>query len=78
VTFHVTIERGHASCHRARHILKAFLSGKGRMHGPKNGPAAYQYWTIGRWQCGHGAGGGGCIRGGKTYKTARDYILAVS
>ena len=76
--FHVTIERGHVSCHRARHVLRAFMSGKGHMHGPRNGPAAYRYWTIERWQCGHGAGGGGCIRGGKTYKTARDYILAVS
>jgi hypothetical protein len=35
--FHVTVERGQVSCHQARHVLKAFLSGKGHMHGPRTG-----------------------------------------
>lgn len=57
-----TVRRGHVRCRTARHVMRAFLSGHGRMHGPKDGPAAKQYWTLRGWKCGHGAGGGGCVR----------------
>jgi hypothetical protein len=76
--FLVSIEKGNTSCHRARHVLKVFLAGKGHHHGPRHGPMAEQYWTIGRWKCGYFAGGGGCSRGGHSYKTARDFISATS
>lgn len=76
-TFSVTVLRGPVRCSRARHVLRNFLLGSGKMHGPPNGPAAEQTWTLGRWTCGHGAGGGACIRGGRTYKTARNWIEAV-
>jgi hypothetical protein len=52
------------------------MDGKGKMHGPPNGPASKQWWRVDGWKCGHGAGGGACIRGGKTYRTARDWIEA--
>jgi hypothetical protein len=58
----VTIDRGHVTCHAARRVLNAFLHGKGRMHGPKNGPAFRQYWTLYGWRCGNGAGAAGCSR----------------
>jgi hypothetical protein len=74
--FDVTIEKGSVSCRTAATVLRAFLSGKGKLHGPPNGPAYLQTWTLDGWSCGHGAGGGGCIRGGTTYKNARDYIVA--
>ena len=76
--YRVTIEKGHVTCHTARKVLRAFLSGHGKMHGPTDGPAYKQYWTLYGWRCGHGAGGGGCIRHGKSYTTARDYIVAES
>jgi hypothetical protein len=76
--FHVTIERGHVTCHRARHVLRHFLNGGGHMHGPKNGALAEQTWTIGRWRCGFGTGGGACMRHGSDASNARDYILAQS
>jgi hypothetical protein len=78
IRFHVTIERGHVRCRTARRVLRKFMNGGGRMHGPRDGPAYRQYWTIGRWRCGHGAGGGACVRHGKNYRTARDYIAAQS
>jgi hypothetical protein len=74
--FDVTIEKGHASCETARTVMRAFLSGKGKLHGPPAGPAYLQTWTLDGWSCGHGAGGGGCIRDGTSYSNARDYILA--
>jgi hypothetical protein len=76
VKFDATVLRGSVSCAIARHVLRDFFSGKGKMHGPPNGPAYEQSWTVDGWSCGHGAGGGACIRGGKTYKTARDWIEA--
>jgi hypothetical protein len=76
VKFAATVLRGAVTCAAARHVLGDFLSGKGKMHGPPNGPANKQTWTLDGWTCGHGAGGGACIRGGKTYKTARDWIEA--
>ena len=75
-TFRVTIEKGRASCQTATRVLKGFLSGHGTLHGPRNGPAYKQSYTLDGWTCGYGAGGGACIRGGKTYLTARDQILA--
>lgn len=60
--YHVTVYRGHVRCRTARRVMRAFLSGHGRMHGPKEGPAYKQYWTRDGWKCGHGAGGGGCQR----------------
>lgn len=76
--YKITIERGVVSCPKARGVLRAFLRGKGTLHGPVNGPAAKQSWKLRRWWCGHGAGGGACRRGGSDYANARDFILAQS
>ena len=76
IRFTVTVLRGKVTCATARHVLGDFLSGKGKMHGPPTGPAYEQTWTVDGWSCGHGTGSGACIRGGKTYKTARDWIEA--
>lgn len=74
--FHVTVQRGPVRCRTARRVLRRFLAGGGVKHG---GPSSAQtYWTLGRWKCGTGAGGGGCIRGGRTFRTARDRIIAQS
>jgi hypothetical protein len=43
-------------------VIRAFLHGKGRMHGPKDGPAYQQYWTLRGWRCGNAAGAVGCNR----------------
>lgn len=67
----VTIYKGHVSCHAARRVLRAFLHGKGRMHGPPNGPAYRQYWTLYGWKCGNGAGAAGCNR-----HHFRQYVIA--
>lgn len=75
-TFAVTVLRGPVRCHVARHVLRRFMTGKGKMHGPPGGPVLSQWWSVDGWKCGHGAGGGACIRGGKTYKTARNWIEA--
>ena len=74
--FDVTIEKGRVSCDTARSVLRGFLSGKAKLHGPPGGPAYLQTWTLDGWSCGHGTGGGGCIRGGTSYTNAPDYILA--
>lgn len=74
--FSVTISKGRATCATARKVLQAFMSGRGALHGPPNGPAYLQTWTVDGWSCGHGTGGGACIRGGGTYRTARDDIIA--
>lgn len=72
--FNVRIERGRVSCARARRVLHKLYRGKGHHH---SGPtSAESYTTIGKWRCGTGAGGGACIRHGRTYKDARDYIVA--
>lgn len=76
VRFDVTIKKGRASCATARKVLWAFMSGRGRRYGPANGPAYLQTWSVNGWSCGHGTGGGACIRGGRTYRTATNYILA--
>jgi hypothetical protein len=58
-------------------VLRDFLNGKGTLHGPPGGPAVAQSWTLdGGWKCGHGAGGGACIYGGRNYKVAKKYIEA--
>ena len=75
-TYRVTIEKGKVSCQTATKVLKDFLSGQGTLHGPPNGPAYEQTYTLHGWTCGYGTGGGGCIRNGKSYATARDYIVA--
>jgi hypothetical protein len=72
----VTIERGNVNCATATSVLRAFMSGKGQLHGPPNGPAYLQSWNVQGWSCGHGAGGGACIIGGVSAMTARDYIIA--
>jgi hypothetical protein len=74
--YSVTIKKGRVTCRTARRVLRAFMSGKGTLHGPPNGPAYKQTWTLDGWTCGHGAGGGGCIRHGTDYKNARDFIVA--
>jgi hypothetical protein len=77
-TFSATRLRGSVTCRRTRHILRDFFDGKGTMHGPPNGPAYKQWWSVDGWRCGYGAGGGACIHGGKSYKTARDWIEALA
>jgi hypothetical protein len=72
--FAVTIEKGHASCATARHVLRVFFSGGGVHHDGSD--EAHTWVGIGHWRCGRGTGGGGCIRGGRTYVDARDYIIA--
>jgi hypothetical protein len=73
--YDVTVLKGNVGCQTARTVLKDFLSGKGKMHGNPNGPAYQQTWTLdGGWSCGHGAGGGACIKGGSNYKNARQFI----
>jgi hypothetical protein len=76
--FNVSILRGpEVKCSTADSVLHDFLSGKGKLHGPANGPAYLQTWILPHgWRCGHGTGGGACIRGGSTFKSAHDYILA--
>jgi hypothetical protein len=77
IRFNVTIVRGpEVKCSTAGSVLHDFLSGKGTLHGPVNGPAYLQTWALPHgWRCGHGTGGGACIRGGSDYKNAHDYIL---
>lgn len=77
VRYRVTVLRGTVRCSSARRVLRDFLRGKGTLHGPPGGPAYKQSWTLdGGWSCGHGAGGGACIRGGRNFKIARQYIEA--
>jgi hypothetical protein len=40
--FAATVLRGPVSCRTTRTVLSAFLSGKGKFHGPPNGPAYLQ------------------------------------
>jgi hypothetical protein len=75
--FQVTVLKGNVSCPTARRVLRDFLSGKGKLHGPPDGPLSEQSWTLdGGWSCGHGAGGGACIHGGASYKVAKQFITA--
>jgi hypothetical protein len=72
----VTIDRGRVSCPTARKVLRAFTRGKGRRHGPRNGPASKVYWTLYGWRCQRGFGAVDCTRHGKGFADARDYIYA--
>lgn len=63
-TLAVTVQRGGVTCSTARHVLSDFFHGRGEMHGPPNGPAYKQWWSVDGWACGYGAGGGGCSRSG--------------
>ena len=76
--FRVTIKRGNeVKCSTADSVLRTFLSGHGTMHGPANGPAYLQTWTVPYgWTCGYGTGGGACIRGGSSSQNAHDWIEA--
>jgi hypothetical protein len=74
--FSVMAVRGPVRCGRARRVLRDFLSGRGRMHGPRSGPVSEESWTVDGWRCGYGTGGGACIHRGGTYKTARAWIVA--
>ena len=76
VSFNAIVLRGRPRCPVVDRVLRIFMSGGGRMHGPPNGPAYRQSWTVEGWRCGHGTGGGACIRGGRTYRTAREWIEA--
>lgn len=59
--FRVEVTSGQVGCGVARYVLRRFMGGHGVEHG---GPYAYeQWWSLGHWRCGHGAGGGGCRRG---------------
>lgn len=76
-TFSVVVEKGALPCWEARHVLHAFLSGQGIEHGGATSPSYEKTWSLHRgWKCGHGAGGGACVRGGSTYLTARDWVIA--
>lgn len=74
--YKVTVERGRVTCAYARDVLRRFLGGEGELH--QGTSSASTYTLLGSWTCGRGAGGGGCIRGGRTYRTAKDWILADS
>jgi hypothetical protein len=76
-TLAVSVLRGSVTCATAQHVLSDFFHGKGRLHGPINGPAYLQTWSVDGWTCGYGAGGGACIRGGNTYTTAHYRIEAL-
>lgn len=70
--FKIVIRRGPVSCGEAKTVMRLFLSGGGVKHG--SGAEYKLTWTVDGWTCGHGAGGGACIRGGPSYLNARDYI----
>jgi len=67
---------GVVSCRKADQVIEAFMSGKGKLHGPRNGPAALQTWTVDGWSCGRGAGEDACRLGGSATKNARAYVYA--
>lgn len=63
----VTVVKGRVSCAEARSVLQALYVGdRGRPrceHGGEVCDRAETYYLIGGWQCGTGAGGGGCSKG---------------
>lgn len=72
---HVEVVRGSTSCHSARRLMRGFLlQGKGREHDTESIVTAYT--TLWGWKCGRGAGGGTCIRHGRSVDTARDVVSA--
>lgn len=72
----VSIGRGRVSCAQARGVAKSYISGRGTLHGPSNGPRADMYVTIpGGWRCSViEQGGAGCTSGGSNYLTARNLV----
>lgn len=76
-SFRVQVLRGKVSCSEATKTLKAFMSGGGVEHGGHSAPEYKKSWTLpGGWRCGHGTGGGACIRDGANYVVAKDWIKA--
>ncbi len=71
-TLAVDVFRGHARCSLAKRVIRIYFSGGGERH--DGGSTATSYAIIGRWRCGSGTGGGGCIRGGADYTTAKDRV----
>jgi hypothetical protein len=63
--FAVTVSHGGATCPEARGALRSFMNGGGEEHGGVESPSYLKTWSLpGGWECGYGAGGGGCGRGG--------------
>jgi hypothetical protein len=77
--FRVTVRRGpEVRCGTARSVLHKLMSGKARLHN-RGAPAYKQWYSVPyAWRCGLGAGGGVCIRGSESYRTAHDVIEADS
>jgi hypothetical protein len=71
-TENLMVRRGPVRCSEAQRVIRDWLAGHGVEHG--SGPEANRRWIVDNWTCGHGAGGGGCIRGGSSYRNARDVI----
>lgn len=64
--FQVKVVRGAVSCKTARHVIKAYNSGKGTLHTPPGGRVNGYTTLPGGWSCASGAGGEeGCSRGPK-------------
>jgi hypothetical protein len=77
----VTVERGNVSCVKAETVEEAFWRGKGKTHceeaHPYDGrcPGDRIEVSVDGWRCGDK---GACIRDGRNWRSARDYILPVS
>jgi hypothetical protein len=54
-------KKGKVTCRKGKSVIRQFLvEHNGTAHG---GPYGYNtYYTLGRWKCGSGAGGGACKR----------------
>jgi hypothetical protein len=71
----VSVLKGHATCKRARKVLRDFFAGKGKRHEtPGEGMAGVSV-TVDRWTCGYFAGGGACSKGSTKHPT--DLIQSV-
>lgn len=62
-TLNVDVVRGHTACGDAQAALGRFMS----RHGVARG-----------WRCRRASGNAGCFRGGRTYRVARQYIIATT
>jgi hypothetical protein len=56
----VYVTHGKVSCATARRVMRALLRGDGVYH--QGSSRADSYTQLGRWRCGSGTGGGGCVR----------------
>jgi hypothetical protein len=76
--FSVEVTRGTVSCEAAREVVKAYNSGKGRLHKSGTGRTTWYTTLSGGWTCFSGAGGAeGCVRGPKINKYEyRDQVYA--